>query len=45
MKEKMKMIRKMIFSRNLQKLKIDLNFFKYYQKFIKNYAIIIKLLI
>ena len=45
MKEKMKTIRKMIFSKNLRKLKTDLNFFEYYRKFVKNYTIIIKSLI
>ena len=41
----MKTIQKMIFSKNLRKLKINLNFFEYYRKFVKDYAIIIKSLI
>ena len=45
MKKKMKMIRKMNFLRNLRELKIDLGFFEYYRKFIKDYAIIVKSLI
>ena len=45
MKKKLKIVRKIIFSRNLRELKIDLNFFDYYQKFVKNYAIIVKSLI
>ena len=38
----MKIIQKITFSRNFQELKINLNFFNYYQQFIKNYTIIIK---
>ena len=35
----------MIFLRNLRELKIDLGFFEYYRKFVKDYTIIIRLLI
>ena len=45
MKKKVKTIRQMIFSRNLRELKTSLDFFGYYRKFVKDYAIIIRLLI
>ena len=44
-KKKVKTIRKITFLKNLRELKINLSFFEYYQKFIRNYTIIIKLLI
>ena len=40
--EKIKIIRKMKFSRNLHELKIKLNFFKYYRIFINYYVAIIQ---
>ena len=44
MKEKIKIIRKIKFFRNLKKLKIKLKFFEYYKVFVNYYVIIAKLL-
>ena len=45
LKKKIKIIKKIKFSRILRELTIVLKFFDYYRKFVLNYAIVVKLFI